>query len=419
MNTRQIMAATAVLFMGLHVAYAPDVDQLESVVVAATVDDTAALQALCDRGGVVDLGGRMWVVHRIILSSRHNNLRLRNGIIYSPSDRDRPDKRFALIEMCKGVTWCGTTYPDSPCNFIFENIEFVGPLVRYCDDFLTNHAAAREHAYCSAILAIDGSKIDSVTIRNCKARNMFGGFTLGYTVNAKIYDCEFDRIAGQAVSALTWDENDQRVIDVYRCRADSCGSLFDFSGYSPGVAAPKVPLAKVRQCTATNTLGRTKIHAQFDALIDRCTFRLTRPIPQRYSGLNFPQARTVNISNTLIENYPMGGISCNDWIEQPFIDVRDTVIRGGQMGINSSGFVTLERVTFDQVLHPYGIPPASQSDTVISNPASVDKIARNFTSLGKMVLDWNALNQTTYSPSTNYWWISNEVRQRMNQLEAE
>ena len=421
MTFRQIIAAIAVpawaLFLGLHVLHAPDTDQLESVLVPASVDDTATLQAMCDRGGVVDLGGRMWVVHRIILHHRHNGLRLRNGIIYSPSDRDRPDKRFALIEMCKGVTWRGTTYPDSPCNFIFENIEFVGPLVRYCDDFLTNHAAAREHAYCSAILAIDGSKIDSVTIRNCKARSMFGGFTLGYTVNAKVYDCEFDRIAAQCVSALTWDETSQRAIDVYRCRAESCGSLFDFSGYAPGVAAPKVPLAKVRQCTATNTLGRTKVHAQWDALIDRCTFRLTRPIPQRYYGLSFPQARTVNISNTLIEGYPAGGIQCTDWVEQPFIDIRTTTIRGGQMGINSTGFTHLDGVTFDGVLYPYGTPPASQSGVVIMNPATVDQVANKFRGLQAMVVDWNRLHGTTYDPD-RFWWISNEVRNRMQQMEA-
>lgn len=393
----------------------PNFPALQSVVVRPA-DDTATLQAMCDRGGTVDLGGRMWVVHRITLSSRHNNLRLRNGTIYSPSDVGGP-RRFGIIELCKGVTWQHIWYPDSPCNFTFENIEFVGSFTSYTDDVLTNHVAARDHAYVSAILAIDGSKIDSVTIRNCKARSMYGGFSLGYTVNAKVYDCEFDRIAGQAVSALTGDENYQRVIDLYRCRAESCGSFFDFSGYSRGVAAPKVPLAKVRQCTATNTLGRTKVHAQWDALIDRCTFRLTRPIPQRYYALSFPQAHTVNVSNTLIEGYPAGGIQCTDWTEQPFLDIRTTTIRGGQMGINSTATYHLANVRFENVLYNYGAPPASQYDTVTVNPASVDSVANKFRGLQAIVRDWNTLHGTTYDPD-RFWWISNEVRNRMQQMEA-
>ena len=414
-TTATLSFAVYTLLLNLHAisqpakfSQEPNYSALHSVVVPA--DETATLQSLCDRGGIVDLGGRQWTIHKIMLSSRHNGLRIRNGILFSPSDKDRPDKRFGIIEIRNPAA--------SPLNLTLDDIEFVGPLSRYTDDFLVNAQTCRETgAYCSAVLAIDQSRIDSLTIRNCTARTMFGGFTLGYTVNAKVYDCRFDRIATQCVSALTGDEQVQRVVDLYRCHADTCGSLFDFSGYSPNVAAPKVPIAKVRQSSGTNLLGRTKCHAQWIALIDRCNFVINRPMPQRYAAISFPAAHTVNISNCLTSGF-VTGIQSTDWVEKPFIDIRNTTIRGAQIGVNASATYHLSSVVFDNCLYPFGLPPASQIDTQVINPASDESTARKILGLQAIVRNWNQLHGTTYDPD-RYFWISNEVKARMAQMQLE
>ena len=369
---------------------------------------------------VVDLENKLWVVHRITTGPIHNNLKVINGSLYSPSDKNTTDKRYGIIEIAKGITLRGVVYPNNPVNLIFENVNFIGPATNWTDDFRLNQQRCRDNgAYTSGVNAMNGSRPDSITVRNCKFYNLFAGVNAVGTFNTKVYDSEFHKIAGHAITtSVPSDNNRVMTLDIYRCTAYDCGTLFDISApnTTSGIVPPVIPYAKVRVSKSYNTLGRNKVHGQWNVDISKCQFIQNREIPNQFCGLSFPQAQNVNISDCLIENFVAGGIQCTDWITKPTIKMYNNTINGGQMAINSSGAVNIENLIINKCYLNWGIIPVTQIGVQILNPISADDMARRFVFLRSMIRDWNLINGTTYGLD-NFWWISNTVRPIITSME--
>lgn len=436
MTLRQIIAVIAVpvymLCMGLHVAGAPDVDQLESVLVPASVDQTAELQQLCDRacqpGGsrTVDLGGRVWWIRDAIrLGPQHNRIEIENGELLSPPDL-RPAPRYGLVELCRGITWRGVTYGDGPLSVTFERVTFAGLLSNLTDDTETNRERCKLQGYfCSGINAMNGSRVNGITCRNCNFRNLFAGVNAQSSLQVKVHYCEFDRIATICLaSSVPPDNNIPMRHDLYMSTARDCGSLFDFSGpeATAGTLPPVQAMATVRRCTAINTTGRAKFHAAgWDGLIQRTSFGFTRTIPNRFAAISVPWARNVIVEDCPISGYFAGGIeSSNDrWTFRPTITVRRGTIDGGQLAINSSAVTRLEDVTIRNCLLPWGgsTVPSSQAGTIIDSPASLDDTARRFAMGREIVRAWNGLHGSSNNPE-NWWYLVPTVRARVQEIET-
>ena len=397
-------------------------------------NDTALVQGAIDlvcmpgQSRTLDLRGQTYHVDEIIVAAgKHDGLKMMNGHIFG--NPDSPAKRwYGAIALCKGIVWRGITYPNSSLNVTFEHVYFDGPWSNWTDDvWINRRRAIDQSANIAAINCMNGSRVDGLTVRGCWFRNWMVAVNSQYSIRVKIHDSHFDRVATQAIGSIAPPDNSVAVLhDIYRCRFDSCGSAFDFSGPEgqAHVTPPVVPRAVVRFSTILNCPGRNKVAGAWDFWFQRSTVKLDRPIPSQYSALNFPQCVSATIEDSILEGYVAGGINCNGWhpSARPTITVRRSVLRGPQqIAINSTGWTHLDSVTFDGQLYPWGdsAPPASQIDTVIANPVTVDTMARQYVGLRGIVRRMNRQHGTTHNPDTWFGYVAPVVRSKINELEAQ
>lgn len=378
---------------------------------------------VCRPGGSksLHLDGACFSVHRVVLGPQHNGLTVSGGTFYTPSDSLKSDKRYGIFELAKGISLRGVSYPDAPLEVAFLDCNFIGPHTDWTDDMFLNQARARNQgSFVSGINAMDGSRVDKIYLENCRFSNLYagiGGFS-AYGVVAR--NCFFDRIVGHCLVSSVPPKNDRpMVVEMSRCKARDCGSLFDFSApdATKAVTSPVVPVANVQNCVARNILGRTKVHGMWDVYVDDCKFLVERLLPSRYYGISIPQARRVRISNCEIAGYPVGGIHSTDWLVRPEVIVDNTSISGGQMAVNAYGNVALNYCMIQDCYLPWGgnVPP--NIGTVVTEPMSLETNAQRFATMREMVRTMDLLHGTKSSVDV-YWYLPPEVRRKITEIET-
>lgn len=378
-----------------------------------TGSDTARLQSLCSQPQTIDLGGKVWRIEAVRIGP--GNWTIKNGTIVCLPDTAE-DRRYGVFELCKGITWRNVTYPDAPLNIVFENVTFAGCLTDYCDDAEENRARSHEQGmWCAGIIGLNGSRVDSLTVRNCKFRRLAAGVQPAGALKFKCYDCEFEDIAAACIISSVPPGNTAPMLhDVYRINVRNSGSGFDFGGSSIVVT---IPVAKVRVSSFINTLGRTKFAGEWTGIVYRSKFIQERLIPCRFAGLSISEADQVLINQCEFRDFLAGGIESSGWQTRPTVTIADSKISGGQMAVNSSAFTHLQNTEIADCVLPYGgaTVPASIIDTVIYSPRSAETQATLFSGAAAIVETWNRLHGTAYNPAA-WWYVLPEVRAAMNAI---
>lgn len=372
-----------------------------------SADDTARLQAMLAGSSVVDLNGQVLSIRAVQLGP--GAWTIRNGTIICLPDT-QTDRRYGVFELCKGITWRGVAYPDAPLHATFEDITFAGCLTDYTDDIEVNRARCHSQGmFASAINAMNGSRPESITVRRCKFRRLAAGVQPMGTLQFKCYNCEFDQVATACiVSSVPAGNSVAMLHDVYQCRGNECGTAFDFGG---DALVNVVPVARFRNSTWTNLLGRTKFAGEWNGLVYRSKFIQQRFIPNRYAGLSIPEADQVLIDGCEISGFLAGSIESSGWRSRPTVTIRGTRLSGGQIAINSSAWTHVQLTTIDDSVIPWGdsTTPASVVDTVITNPRSNEKQANLFLGGQSVIEVWNRAHGTQYDKQKR-WYILPSVQ---------
>lgn len=361
-----------------------------------------SLQSIVDYAqGEADLGWRVYDLNQLILTTKHNGLKITNGYIRCSA---LEASRISSIAIVRKLKWLGVQYPDGPINVTFENCHFDGGFDYDSGLQAHNELVAQQQGRAFNIISTIKYGIESLTLRNCTFTNCGNS---GVTANARILvieNCRFYQVSKHCLGIRAGSAGGNSTV-LKNLTFENSGNALDFHDDVQVRDGREPHTARCENLLLRNMRGRTKLNdsnldltlINFDAQQDSVTNL------DHYPALDVVmRPRALKIVGFNARNYWAHGMRfAQDTTDASgSIDIIDGVIDNCLNAMTLQQPVNVESMVYRRCNYEYRVmSPVSEDQNIAIHPGSDLYWAQVLDSCERAMAGFNLAHGTLYTLS--------------------